>query len=342
MIKRSLLSWLLVLPVIALGVTAMAKEPEPLPPGRSLPGHAKSVLAVEFTHDGKTLVSSSRDSTIKLWDIATGELKRTMTQHTADVYSLAFSPDGSLMASGSVDMKIILWDAKTFEPVRTLLGHTKGPKGSGVREVEFSPDGKTLASVSEDNTFRLWDVASGDLKVTRKEHTDKVKGLAYYPDGNTIATGSHDKTIRLWDAKTGEPKQVMTGHKDVIETLAVSPDGKQLFSGAGTDWGQLIFWDAQTGKILKDLPTAHGDEQGRKEIDCVMYWPDGRWAVSGSKDRTIKFWDPKTFELVHTIAGNPGRIESMTHSPDGKTLAVGYGGENYTIKLWDLSAWMSK
>lgn len=282
--------------------------------------------------DEKTLVSSSRDDTIKLWDVATGELKRTLKEGAGafDMYALAFSHDGSMMASANVDGSIILWDAKTFEPIRTLTGHTKA-----VREVEFSPDGKTLASGAEDNTFRLWDVATGNAKATRNEHTAAVKAVVFYPDGNTIATASSDGTLRLWDA-SGEPKKVLKGGSSGWEFCRLSPDAKQLFSGTGNE-GQLIFWDAQSGEILKDITDAHGTEPGVKEIDSGTYTPDGKFAISGSKDRSIKFWNPQTYELVYTISGNPGRIESMTISRDGKTLVTGFGGGNNTIKIWDLS-----
>ena len=59
---------------------------------------------------------------------------------------------------------------------------------------------------------------------------------------------------------------------------------------------------------------------------------------TGSKDRTDKFWDPKTLELRHTIAGNPGRTESLTFSEDGKTFVVGFGSWSFDIRLYDLSA----
>jgi WD40 repeat protein len=313
-------------------MTNVVRGDELYPSAKMLKGHIGSVLCVEFTHDGKTLVSSSRDSTIKVWNIETGRAQRTLHPHTADVYCVIFSNNGEMMASGSVDTKIILWNAKTFEPIRTLSGHT-----AAIREVEFSPDDKTLASVGEDSTFRLWDVETGNLKVTRTDHMAKVKSVCYYPDGSTIATVSHDLTLRLWDANTGAPKMVLTGHKDVLEDAAVSPDGKQLFSGSGTNYGQLIFWDALTGETLCDLPLAHGNQLG-KEIDAVCYTPDGKYAVSGAKDRSFKFWNPKTFELCHTISGNPGRLESMSFSPDGKLLATGFGGEDFTIKVWDLGA----
>jgi WD40 repeat protein len=315
---------------------AHAGEQEP--PSRVLAGHKGSVTSVAFTRDGRTLVSGGRDDVINVWDVATGELKKQLTRHRetgtdkGDVYSIAFSHDGKLMASGSMDTSIILWDAGTFEPVRTLHGHT-----AAVRDVAFSPDDATLASGAEDKTLRLWDVATGRPKVTRTEHTGTVKGVVYFPGGRTIATASADATLRLWDAQTGEPNMVLKGHTAGVEFCDVSPDGAQLFSGTA-NIGEIIFWDAKTGKPLKILPHAHGNDHGA-EIDSGHYSPDGKWAVSGSKDRTDKCWDPTTFVLLHTIADNPGRTESMCFSPDGKTLATGMGGTDFHIRLWDLTAW---
>src|SRR6478672_10651644 len=82
-------------------------------PVRTLDAHKGSVLAVSFSPDGKTLASGSRDKTIKLWDVKSGELKQKRTDHKADVYSVVFSPKGDMLASGSGDKTIRLWDAKT-------------------------------------------------------------------------------------------------------------------------------------------------------------------------------------------------------------------------------------
>ena len=161
---------------------AQTHAQEPNPESRQLPGHDGSVVSVAFSRDGKTLVSGGRDDLIHVWDVATGELKKTLTNHRdtgktkGDIYSIAFSHDGKLMASGSMDTTIILWDARTFEAIRTLHGHT-----GAVRCVTFSPDDQSLASGAEDNTFRLWEVSSGKLKVTRTEHTGKAKGVVYFP-----------------------------------------------------------------------------------------------------------------------------------------------------------------
>jgi WD40 repeat protein len=283
------------------------------------------VVSVRFTPDGKTLLSGGRDSSIRIWDVASGESKRTLTNHTGSIYSIVFSHDANLMASAATDTKIILWNPQTFEPVKTLEGHT-----AGIREMAFSPDDKTLASVGEDNTFRLWDVATGKLKVTRTEHEPKkVKSVAYTPDGTTIATVSHDKTARLWTSE-GEPKQVLQGHNSGLESCDISPDGKLLMTSS--DNGQLIFWELPSGKMIKNYEFVHG-----WEIDSVGFTPDGKYAVSGSKDRTDKFWDPKTFALLHTINDVPSRTESMCFSPDSKMMATGFGGTDFTIRIWDIS-----
>src|SRR5687768_11230792 len=91
---------------------------------RTLKGHEGSVLSVAFSPDGTVLASSSRDATIKVWDVPSGKLERTLTEHAEDVYSIVFSPKGDLLASGSGDKTIKLWDAQTFKVIRTLEGHT--------------------------------------------------------------------------------------------------------------------------------------------------------------------------------------------------------------------------
>jgi WD40 repeat protein len=87
---------------------------------KTLTGHTNWVWSVAFSPDGKTLVSSSYDQTVRLWDVTTGRCIRTLTGHTSEIYSVSFSPDGQTVASGCADQTARLWDASTGECLKIL------------------------------------------------------------------------------------------------------------------------------------------------------------------------------------------------------------------------------
>ncbi|NCT45919.1 MAG: WD40 repeat domain-containing protein, partial [Microcystis aeruginosa G11-09] len=146
-----------------------------------LEGHYSYVYSVNFSPDGKTLVSGSWDNTIKLWDVETGQEIRTLKGHDNSVYSVNFSPDGKTLVSGSADNTIKLWNVETGQEIRTLKGHD-----SSVRSVNFSPDGKTLVSGSGDKTIKLWNVETGQEIRTLKGHDSVVYSVNFSPDGKTL------------------------------------------------------------------------------------------------------------------------------------------------------------
>jgi WD40 repeat protein len=116
-----------------------------------LAGHDYAIEAAAFSPDGGTLATGSCDTTIRLWDLASGQSKAILTPDGGYVVSVAFSPDGRTLASASTDHTVRLWDAATGQPTATLFGHT-----DFVHSAAFSPDGHTLATGSGDGTVRLW------------------------------------------------------------------------------------------------------------------------------------------------------------------------------------------
>ncbi len=111
--------------------------------------------AMTFTPDAKTLVTGSRDRTIKLFEMPDMIERKTLTGHTGWVRSLAVSPDGKVLVSASDDQAIKFWDLATGRNFRTVKGHS-----GGVRCITFSPDGCRLASASWDRTVKLWEGGS--------------------------------------------------------------------------------------------------------------------------------------------------------------------------------------
>lgn len=203
---------------------------------RQLQGHKSWVNTVAFTSDGKLLASGSGygklgfgrdDTTMRLWDIASGQELRQLKGHTDKVNSAAFTPDGKLLASGSSDNTVRLWDVASGRELRQLQEHTGSVYG-----VAFTPDGKLLASGSDDKTVRLWDIASGREVRRLQTPTSSVSSVAISCDGKLLASGSWDDTIRLWDVVSGRELRQLQGHTGWVDSLAIAPNGELLASAS--------------------------------------------------------------------------------------------------------------
>jgi WD40 repeat protein/serine/threonine protein kinase len=160
----------------------------------SLAGHADKVRAVAFAPSGQVLCSAGEDGTVRVWDVETGELRRTLP-HPGAVWSLAFSPHGRALVSGDKTGAVRFWNIETGEEVLVAYNH-----GKGVRAVAFSPDGKTLATGGLDRTVRLWQAANGQELLSFPDQPHDVNSLAFSPDGTALAAALHDGSLRIWRA----------------------------------------------------------------------------------------------------------------------------------------------
>ena len=111
--------------------------------------------SVTWSPDSRMIATGSDDSNIRLWDIESGRLVRTLEGHQASVRSVVWSPDGRQLASGSGDRTVRLWEASSGRVLRTLEGYQ-----DWVLSVAWSSDGRYLASGSEDGEWRLWSCQS--------------------------------------------------------------------------------------------------------------------------------------------------------------------------------------
>jgi len=109
---------------------------------------------VALTPDGKRAVSASIDKTLKVWDLETGRVLRTLEGHSAGVFGVAVTPDGKRAVSTSEDQTLKVWDLDSGRALRTIEGHSGCVYG-----VAVTSDGKRAVSASSDGTLKVWDIA---------------------------------------------------------------------------------------------------------------------------------------------------------------------------------------
>ncbi|CAE6496932.1 unnamed protein product [Rhizoctonia solani] len=160
----------------------------------------KGGMAIEFSLDGKSLLTGWRDRAVHIWDVQTGQLVSShQPQDYLIVSSFAFSPDlhRNIIADWNFGAASLHQrGTHTGERITGLFeGHT-----DYITTVQYSSDGRHIVSGSHDKTVRIWDAQTGDSVFgPLRGHTDYVHSVAYSPDRTYVASASDDTTIRIWD-----------------------------------------------------------------------------------------------------------------------------------------------
>lgn len=336
---------------------------------RVLAGHSALVTSVAFSPDGRTLLSSSRDRTVRFWSPSKMKSREeTVRGHSDFVTRAVFSPDGALIATSSWDKTVRLWEGGSG---RALGPPLKGHK-SWVYDVAFSPDGKLIVSAGFDGEIRLWsvplrravgqikasdqglltiactadgrsvvsagldgvirvwDLETNKLRYELRGHVGGVYAIRIAPGSDTLVSASVDSTLRLWSLSTGDSLGVLRGHADGVIALAISPDGKRIAS-AGED-KLILLWDLSTRSQL-GLPL-----RGHMGfIRALAFSPSGKDLASASQDQTIRLWHLPSRQSAsgEKRLEHGSWVQSVAFSPDGKLVAT--GTRRGTIRLWDAS-----
>jgi hypothetical protein len=151
--------------------------------------HEHSVEAVNFSNDGKFILTGSRDQTAKLWSI-TGELIQTFTGHEQPIHSVAMSNDNELIVTGSRDNT-----AKWWNTAGKLTANKK--HSYDIFKVVFSPDGQSFITTTDKNIY-LWNIETQRKIRTFGGHRYPIKAAAFSPDGKYLITGDDYGKIKIW------------------------------------------------------------------------------------------------------------------------------------------------
>jgi WD40 repeat protein len=313
---------------------------------RRLRGHTNNVQCVAFCPDGHLLASSSWDCTIKLWDIESGLLVRTLRGHrgTASIItSLAFSPDGATLASGDWGQIVCLWEVANGSLRREFHAHW-----DRVSQVSFLPDGNTLATSAWDHAVRLWSIA--ELPQVQAAQQPQPALLACFgpmtigsdfcPKRDALATLDALGSVALWrmtddtwtklDEVEARSSTYAEGKRDPLWPVVFSSDGRRLATVTSAEGIRL--WQRDGDTIAPTpRPTVAGDYKDPR----LAISPDGQTFAVTQAGGVVKLLHAasETIRELHCAHGQPS---ALSFSPDGSLLAV--GTEAGSVLLWDRGA----
>lgn len=320
-------------------------------------GHRAAVWSVAFSPNQRYVLSGGDDTTLKLWDAATGKCLQTLREHRKRIFAVAFSPDGRKALSASDDQTIKLWDIAKGQLLQSFGGHIQ------LTSVAYSPDGRYI--LAGDTPIKLWEIATGQVVQTFED--PGAQAVAFSPDQRYILSGGQDRQLKLWEVATGRCLRTFEPHASDILAIVVSSDGRYALS---SDAQSLKLWAVQCGttadlaplrlsQIASPEAVLTGDrlyEQEVTQAQAALTQGDGIAAAQHLRKarsqpgyqraiEAVQAWRDLSLLLPHqglqgiweqaTLERHTAAVQAVVFSPDGQSILS--GSADMTLKRWDLA-----
>jgi WD40 repeat protein/serine/threonine protein kinase len=295
-------------------------------------------FAVDWSPDGKRLLTGGENGAVKIWDAHTGEVTLEMAGHVKNsggifprqsdrVFAARFSPDGTQAATFSTGGVVHIWDPTngdlllTLEHPQAYLSANWDYGGLYEIALAWSPDGSRLVTAWHDGLARIWNLEHREVSQLLAGHTNNVNGVDWSPDGVYIFTHGTDGSARLWVAATGQ----------MVINLPASGFGNAAWSKNG-DWIAvplqvgLLAWDTSTlpPVLNPTTPILHRTVDGE-------WTPDGNLFVLNGIDGLVFDWAGD--KTSRQIAPTEGYIAI---SPDSRRMVASEGWNKNPPQIIDL------
>lgn len=298
------------------------KPDAPAPaPCRRLDGHNHMITALAATPDGKKLISTSYDHSVRIWDMAaakTGTDSIVLDPREREKAAKEAASKGKV----PTEAPSIQVDLQRAE--RTLSVHT-----DWVRGLSLTPDGTRLLTGDDRGQAILWNVADGK-ELRRLKVPGWIAGAALSADARLAVTcefaaryAIFPNVTRLWDLESGEAKLDLTKQCPNSAVVAISPDIRMLALGTGGEdyGGKLYLVETATGKKVREMKGHEGS------VVSAAFHPSGQFLATGGRDTLVRLWQISDGKMIKELGqSRGGQFKDFTYaisfSPDGQWLAA--------------------
>ena len=284
-----------------------------------LRGHTKSIVQIEFSHNGEIVASSSRDGTVRLWRTITGETLATIAgDPNSEISDINWSSDDRRLAityRSKKSWQLTVWDVPISQPIINQ-------RFQDIYLLEFNPNGRTFLTLGDEQKLQIWDVDSKQLTHTLTPALTPTESstVSFVADGQRILTASFGKAIQLWDVASGKlidtyPANTYGSRYPTKLDPLVSFNKRFLLSGNAN------IYETGTGRLLTSIT------EGRSPIS---FSSDGKTFLTVSYDAAEKSSHRQSYLSNRKIDDGeeltafqvPEGISDIIWSPDGKTIAI--------------------
>jgi WD40 repeat protein len=284
--------------------------------------HTSSIFGVDFSPDGRMVLSGCINRNAILWDVKNGKQLHNINAHLNLIWSVAFDPQGRYFFTAGADGFVKMWETRTGKEIRQFVH----PNRITFTGLDVSSDGRKLATGSQEGIVRIWDIKTAKVLKQMQGHQGAVYGIAFSPDGRYVLSGgANDRKLILWDTKTGKELKQLQGILGQIRNVAISPDGRYAV-GSGETSTRL--WDLKTGNVVRQFKGHTG------QVFSLDFSPDAKRLITGATDNTIRYWDVASGKQLHVFTNVGGVVYDVAFSPGGGRVVS--GGSDNTVRLWGL------
>lgn len=232
-------------------------------------GHMGNVTGVAFHCEGKWMVTSSEDGTVKIWETRSGTVQRTY-HHASAVNDVVIHPNQGEIISCDRGGSVRIWDL-----AENTCSHDIIPEeDQSVASVTVASDGSLLCAANNSGNVFIWKLAQS-LERTNilplaqfNAHKEYITRVLLSPDVKKLATCSADHTAKIWEVRDLEPGQMdqlppnpypleatLTGHQRWVWDCAFSADSAYLVTACSDHYARL--WELSTQTIIRQYNGHH-------------------------------------------------------------------------------------